>query len=177
MSAGDTVKFYVAITIPVHSDGNVKLSPVVKDTMTNLVLVDNSWHIYKTLNNEIGALSNEINNAVTRVNKPTNENLPYSFTLNSDQIAATEGSSQTFYLSYEATVTSDIAKSNEAENEAFLEYRTSAIKDSVTKTDSVGTNLHSYTFELDKTDMDGNALQNAEFEVYKGDSTDTLLHL
>lgn len=137
--------------------------------MTNLTLKENTVKVYGSLDPESGTLSDEVAGACTEVKK--DENGTWNFALDHDVLKLDQnGANKTFYLSYEATVDTNIAETNKASNAATLTYRNSSVQEQTSTTSEKKTNLYSFSFELRKIDMQGNSLQNAEFKIYKGDS-------
>ena len=162
---GDTVDFYVKVTLPEYKN-ITGLGLTLKDTLTNLSYVEGSVKIYKELNVQ-NELITPIENAIS-VDSGTYEDGTQSleFTLNYDSLKNTN----IFYISYQATVMKEavVNNSHTASNEASLTYWNLATPNDKKTTAKETTTLYTFALQLNKVDVTDTSisLDGAEFTFY-----------
>lgn len=174
-AVGNTVPFYVAVTIPSYKD-ITKMNLWVNDTLTNMKYVDGSAKVYTAVPGTDGA--EEIADAVTleensgynlsENGKTGTQNL--KFALDYNKIVRNKDVQTVVYLYYKATVQKEAVHSggNSGTNSAKLEYANAATPDSKMETDPNTTTVYDYNFILKK--FKGNSespLAGAMFSIYK----------
>lgn len=170
---GDTVDFYVAVTIPSYTGvTNVNLN--LKDTLTNLEYVAGSVAVYsaapngKTFNTD-ALITDAISAEGTTIGSYDTEKKQQE--LNFKLNYANVKDYTTVYVSYKATVKSDAVTTMKGENSAKLVYSTSA-DSSWRHTEDKKTDVFTYAFGLNKTDKDGERLKGAGFTIYPSKDCD-----
>lgn len=161
-AVGDTVSFYLKVTVPSYTDvSNVSLA--VEDTLTNLVYNGDA----KLYNAVPDSSANEISGAMTAAN----DGGKLTFTLDYAKLM-TAGTMRTVYIGYTATVAASAATgaNHSASNTAKLVYGNAAMPGELLQTPSVATTVYNFSFALDKYFFDANgnlqSLNGAEFTFY-----------
>ena len=161
-AVGDTVSFYLKVTVPYYTDIS-DVSLAVEDTLTNLVY-NGDAKLYDAVP---GGSANEIADAMTAAN----DGGKLTFTLNYAKLM-TAGTVRTVYIGYTATVAASAAAggNHSASNTAKLVYGNAAMPDELLQTPSVATTVYNFSFALDKYFIDANdnfqPLDGAEFTFY-----------
>lgn len=161
-AVGDTVSFYLKVTVPSYTDvSNVSLA--VEDTLTNLVY-NGDAKLYDAVPD---SSANEISGAMTAAN----DGGKLTFTLDYAKLM-TAGTMRTVYIGYTATVAASAATgaNHSASNTAKLVYGNAAMPGELLQTPSVATTVYNFSFALDKYFFDANgnlqSLNGAEFTFY-----------
>ena len=161
-AVGDTVSFYLKVTVPSYTDvSDVSLS--VEDTLTNLVY-NGDAKLYDAVPD---GSANEIAGAMTTAN----DGGKLTFTLDYAKLM-TAGTARTVYIGYTATVAASAAAggNHSASNTAKLVYGNAAMPGELLQTPSVATTVYNFSFELRKYFIDANdnlqPLGGAEFTFY-----------
>lgn len=161
-AVGDTVSFYLKVTVPSYTDvSNVSLA--VEDTLTNLVY-NGDAKLYDVVP---GGSANEIAGAMTAAN----DGGKLTFTLDYAKLM-TAGTVRTVYIGYTATVAASAAAgaNHSASNTAKLVYGNAAMPGELLQTPSVATTVYNFSFALHKYFIDANGifqpLDGAEFTFY-----------
>lgn len=161
-AVGDTVSFYLKVTVPSYTDvSNVSLA--VEDTLTNLVY-NGDAKLYDAVPD---SSANEIAGAMTAAN----DGGKLTFTLDYAKLM-TAGTMRTVYIGYTATVAASAATgaNHSASNTAKLVYGNAAMPGELLQTPSVATTVYNFSFALDKYFFDANgnlqSLNGAEFTFY-----------
>lgn len=161
-AVGDTVSFYLKVTVPSYTDvSNVSLA--VEDTLTNLVY-NGDAKLYDAVPD---SSANEIAGAMTAANVGGK----LTFTLDYAKLM-TAGTMRTVYIGYTATVAASAATgaNHSASNTAKLVYGNAAMPGELLQTPSVATTVYNFSFALDKYFFDANgnlqSLNGAEFTFY-----------
>lgn len=161
-AVGDTVSFYLKVTVPSYTDvSNVSLA--VEDTLTNLVYNGDA----KLYDDVPDSSANEIAGAMTAAN----DGGKLTFTLDYAKLM-TAGTMRTVYIGYTATVAASAATgaNHSASNTAKLVYGNAAMPGELLQTPSVATTVYNFSFALDKYFFDANGnlqpLNGAEFTFY-----------
>ena len=161
-AVGDTVSFYLKVTVPSYTDvSNVSLA--VEDTLTNLVY-NGDAKLYDAVPD---GSANEIAGAMTAAN----DGGKLTFTLDYAKLM-TAGTMRTVYIGYTATVAASAATgaNHSASNTAKLVYGNAAMPGELLQTPSVATTVYNFSFALDKYFFDANgnlqSLNGAEFTFY-----------
>lgn len=161
-AVGDTVSFYLKVTVPSYTDvSNVSLA--VEDTLTNLVY-NGDAKLYDAVPD---GSANEIAGAMTAAN----DGGKLTFTLDYAKLM-TAGTMRTVYIGYTATVAASAAAggNHSASNTAKLVYGNAAMPGELLQTPSVATTVYNFSFALDKYFFDANGnlqpLDGAEFTFY-----------
>ena len=168
VDTGDTVTYVIEAAIPSYT-GKYPVYEI-KDTLENLTYVETkSVEIVKG-NKVVGLLSNK-----EFKQDQTGKNLSMNFVTNGTyELQSYQG--DTLRIVYTATLDNNETANmfnGSNDNTAYLKYTNdaSAEKNPVRTKDAV---THTYTFEITdfvkKTDMDGNALDGAEFTLYTDES-------
>lgn len=159
---GDTVSFYLKVTVPYYTDiSDVSLS--AEDTLTNLVY-NGDAKLYDAVPD---SSANEILGVMTAANDGGN----LTFTLDYAKLM-TAGTVRTVYIGYTATVAASAAAggNHSASNTAKLVYGNAAMPGELLQTPSVATTVYNFSFALDKYFIDANGnfqpLGGAEFTFY-----------
>lgn len=161
-AVGDTVSFYLKVTVPYYTDIS-DVSLAVEDTLTNLVY-NGDAKLYDAVP---GGSANEIADAMTAAN----DGGKLTFTLNYAKLM-TAGTVRTVYIGYTATVAASAAAgaNHSASNTAKLVYGNAAMPGELLQTPSVATTVYNFSFALDKYFIDANdnfqPLGGAEFTFY-----------
>lgn len=161
-AVGDTVSFYLEVTVPRYTDVS-KVSLAVEDTLTNLVY-NGDAKLYDVVPD---GSANEIAGAMTAANDGGN----LTFTLDYAKLMAA-GTMRTVYIGYTATVAASAAAggTHSASNTAKLVYGNAAMPGKLLQTPSVATTVYNFSFALDKYFIDANdnfqPLDGAEFTFY-----------
>lgn len=152
---GDTVDFYVKLTIPAYK-ANAYASIVVNDTLTDLSIDPSSVKVHKdSANGDVidGAVSYD---AVTG-----------KFTLAAGKVSAAD-TDMTVYLTYSATVAKGAATDtvHSATNSVTVTYNTetTATENGFT-TASSSTTIYNYSLKVSKKSDSGKELAGAVFEL------------
>lgn len=163
-AVGDTVSFYLEVTVPSYTDvSNVSLA--VEDTLTNLVY-NGDAKLYDVVPD---GSANEIEGAMTVTAASDGGKL--TFTLDYAKLM-TAGTMRTVYIGYTATVAASAAEraNHSASNTAKLVYGNAAMPGELLQTPSVATTVYNFSFALDKYFIDANdnfqPLGGAEFTFY-----------
>lgn len=164
-AVGETVEFYLKVTIPHYADVSDVLLRV-EDQLTNLSY-NNDAVLYDAVPGGNGA--QKIENALTTA---VGENGKLTFTL--DYKTLTDGNTdRTVYIYYTANVTADavVDDNHSAKNIAKLYYGNKATPDVVLETNEVSTDVYNYAFSLNKFTYSAatesyQSLEGAEFTVY-----------
>ena len=159
---GDTVSFYLKVTVPYYTDiSDVSLS--AEDTLTNFVY-NGDAKLYDAVPD---GSANEIADAMTAANN----NGKLTFTLDYAKLM-TAGTARTVYIGYTATVAASAAvgTNHSASNTAKLVYGNAAMPGDLLQTPSVTATVYNYSFGLEKYLVDANdnfhPLAGAEFTFY-----------
>lgn len=161
-AVGDTVSFYLKVTVPSYTDVS-DVSLAVEDTLTNLVYNDDA-KLYDAVPD---GSANEIADAMTAAN----DGGKLTFTLDYAKLM-TAGTVRTVYIGYTATVAASAAAgaNHSASNTAKLVYGNAAMPGELLQTPSVATTVYNFSFALDKYFIDANGnfqpLGGAEFTFY-----------
>ena len=162
-AVGDTVSFYLKVTVPRYTDVS-KVSLAVEDTLTNLVY-NGDAKLYDDVPD--GGSAKEIPGAMTAAN----DGGKLTFTLKYAKLMAA-GTMRTVYIGYTATVAASAAEggNHSASNTAKLVYGNAAMPGELLQTPSVATTVYNFSFALDKYFFDANgnlqSLNGAEFTFY-----------
>ena len=161
-AVGDTVSFYLKVTVPRYTDvSNVSLA--VEDTLTNLVY-NGDAKLYDAVPD---GSAKEIEGVMTAAN----DGGKLTFTLDYAKLMAA-GTMRTVYIGYTATVAASAAAgtNHSASNTAKLVYGNAAMPGELLQTPSVTATVYNYSFGLDKYYVDANNihqhLAGAEFTFY-----------
>lgn len=161
-AVGDTVSFYLKVTVPSYTDvSDVYLA--VEDTLTNLVY-NGDAKLYDAVPD---GSANEIAGAMTAAN----DGGKLTFTLDYAKLMTAE-TVRTVYIGYTATVAASAAAgaNHSASNTAKLVYGNAAMPGELLQTPSVATTVYNFSFALDKYFIDANGnfqpLGGAEFTFY-----------
>lgn len=170
-AVGDTVSFYLKVTVPSYTDVS-DVSLAVEDTLTNLVY-NGDAKLYGAVPD---GSANEIADAMTAAN----DGGKLTFTLDYAKLM-TAGTVRTVYIGYTATVAASAAAgaNHSASNTAKLVYGNAAMPGELLQTPSVATTVYNFSFALDKYFIDANdnfqPLGGAEFTFYTdAECTNTL---
>lgn len=161
-AVGDTVSFYLKVTVPSYTDVS-SVSLAVEDMLTNLVY-NGDAKLYDAVPD---GSANEIAGAMTAAN----DGGKLTFTLNYAKLM-TAGTVRTVYIGYTATVAASAAAgtNHSASNTAKLVYGNAAMPGDLLQTPSVATTVYNFSFALDKYFFDANnnlqSLGGAEFTFY-----------
>ena len=161
-AVGDTVSFYLEVTVPSYTDVS-DVSLAVEDTLTNLVY-NGDAKLYDAVPD---GSANEIADAMTAAN----DGGKLTFTLDYAKLM-TAGTVRTVYIGYTATVAASAAEggNHSASNTAKLVYGNAAMPGELLQTPSVATTVYNFSFALDKYFIDANdnfqPLDGAEFTFY-----------
>lgn len=161
-AVGDTVSFYLKVTVPSYTDVS-DVSLAVEDTLTNLVY-NGDAKLYDAVPD---GSANEIAGAMTAAN----DGGKLTFTLDYAKLM-TSGTVRTVYIGYTATVAASAAAgaNHSAFNTAKLVYGNAAMPGELLQTPSVATTVYNFSFALDKYFFDANgnlqSLNGAEFTFY-----------
>lgn len=162
-AVGDTVSFYLKVTVPSYTDVS-KVSLAVEDTLTNLVY-NGDAKLYDDVPD--GGSAKEIEGVMTAAN----DGGKLTFTLEYAKLM-TAGTMRTVYIGYTATVAASAAAgtNHSASNTAKLVYGNAAMPGELLQTPSVATTVYNFSFALDKYFFDANgnlqSLNGAEFTFY-----------
>lgn len=162
-AVGDTVSFYLEVTVP-HYTGVSNVSLAVEDTLTNLVYNDDA-KLYDAVPD--GSANEIAGGAMTAANNGGK----LTFTLDYAKLMAA-GTMRTVYIGYTATVAASAAEggNHSASNTAKLVYGNAAMPGELLQTPSVATTVYNFSFELRKYFIDANdnlqPLGGAEFTFY-----------
>lgn len=162
-AVGDTVSFYLKVTVPSYTDVS-DVSLAVEDTLTNLVY-NGDAKLYDDVPD--GGSVKEIPGAMTAAN----DGGKLTFTLKYAELM-TAGTMRTVYIGYTATVAASAAAgtNHSASNTAKLVYGNAAMPGELLQTPSVATTVYNFSFALDKYFFDANgnlqSLNGAEFTFY-----------
>lgn len=162
-AVGDTVSFYLEVTVPRYTDVS-KVSLAVEDTLTNLVYNDDA-KLYDVVPD--GSANEIAGGAMTAAN----DGGKLTFTLDYAKLMAA-GTVRTVYIGYTATVAASAAEggNHSASNTAKLVYGNAAMPGELLQTPSVATTVYNFSFELRKYFIDANdnlqPLGGAEFTFY-----------
>lgn len=177
---GDTVRFYVAVTIPKYNNVSA-LNLTVNDTLTNLKYENGSVKVYQnepdvkgnnTSNTEIQNAIKNSNNVVVQDYTVTDGTGKQSLKFELDYEKIMEGATQskTVYVYYEAIMQKEsvVNEKHGGENVATLTYSNAAKPDSAHTTDKKQTNVYNYYLNVNKVKNDTETpLEGAKFSVYK----------
>ncbi len=161
-AVGDTVSFYLKVTVPRYTDVS-DVSLAVEDTLTNLVY-NGDAKLYDAVPD---GSANEIADAMTAAN----DGGKLTFTLDYAKLM-TAKTVRTVYIGYTATVAASAAAgaNHSASNTAKLVYGNAAMPGELLQTPSVATTVYNFSFALDKYFIDANdnfqPLGGAEFTFY-----------
>lgn len=161
-AVGDTVSFYLKVTVPSYTDVS-DVSLAVEDTLTNLVY-NGDAKLYDAVPD---GSANEIADAMTAAN----DGGKLTFTLDYAKLM-TAKTVRTVYIGYTATVAASAAAgaNHSASNTAKLVYGNAAMPGELLQTPSVATTVYNFSFALDKYFIDANGnfqpLGGAEFTFY-----------
>ena len=161
-AVGDTVSFYLKVTVPSYTDVS-DVSLAVEDTLTNLVY-NGDAKLYDAVPD---GSANEIAGAMTAAN----DGGKLTFTLEYANLM-TAKTVRTVYIGYTATVAASAAAgaNHSASNTAKLVYGNAAMPGELLQTPSVATTVYNFSFALDKYFIDANGnfqpLGGAEFTFY-----------
>lgn len=175
---GDTVRFYVAVTIPAYNNVS-KLNLTVNDTLTNLEYTPNSVKVYENVPDVKGDNTSKIE--ITDAIK--NTDIAEKYTVNGDtgtqklkfeldyqKIMGNKAEqAKTVYIYYEAIMQKEsvVEKKHSGENVATLTYSNAAKPDSGHTTDKKQTNVYNYYLSVNKVKNDTEeALKGAMFSLY-----------
>lgn len=162
-AVGDTVSFYLEVTVPRYTDVS-KVSLAVEDTLTNLVY-NGDAKLYDVVPD--GSANEIAGGAMTAAN----DGGKLTFTLDYAKLMAA-GTMRTVYIGYTATVAASAAEggNHSASNTAKLVYGNAAMPGKLLQTPSVATTVYNFSFELRKYFIDANdnlqPLGGAEFTFY-----------
>ena len=162
-AVGDTVSFYLEVTVPRYTDVS-KVSLAVEDTLTNLVY-NGDAKLYDVVPD--GSANEIAGGAMTAAN----DGGKLTFTLDYAKLMAA-GTMRTVYIGYTATVAASAAEgeNHSASNTAKLVYGNAAMPGELLQTPSVATTVYNFSFELRKYFIDANdnlqPLGGAEFTFY-----------
>ena len=162
-AVGDTVSFYLEVTVP-HYTGVSNVSLAVEDTLTNLVY-NGDAKLYDVVPD--GSANEIAGGAMTAAN----DGGKLTFTLDYAKLMAA-GTMRTVYIGYTATVAASAAEggNHSASNTAKLVYGNAAMPGELLQTPSVATTVYNFSFELRKYFIDANdnlqPLGGAEFTFY-----------
>lgn len=178
---GDTVRFYVAVTIPKYNNVSA-LNLTVNDTLTNLEYKPNSAKVYseKPQLSSTGVTTGDekiITNAIKNTDIAENYTVDNStgtqklkFELDYAKIMEGATQSKTVYVYYEAIMQKEsvVNEKHGGENVATLTYSNAAKPDSEYTTDKKQTNVYNYYLNVNKVKNDTETpLEGAKFSVYK----------
>lgn len=177
---GDTVRFYVAVTIPKYNNVSA-LNLTVNDTLTNLKYENGSVKVYQnkpdvkgnnTSKTEIPNAIKNSNNVVVQDYTVTDGTGKQSLKFELDYEKIMEGATQskTVYVYYEAIMQKEsvVNEKHGGENVATLTYSNAAKPDSAYTTDKKQTNVYNYYLDVNKVKNDTETpLEGAKFSVYK----------
>ena len=161
-AVGDTVSFYLKVTVPSYTDVS-DVSLAVEDTLTNLVY-NGDAKLYDAVPD---GSANEIAGAMTAAN----DGGKLTFTLDYAKLM-TAGTVRTVYIGYTATVAASAAAgtNHSASNTAKLVYGNAAMPGELLQTPSVAATVYNFSFALHKLFFDANGnlqtLDGAEFTFY-----------
>lgn len=161
-AVGDTVSFYLKVTVPSYTDVS-DVSLAVEDTLTNLVY-NGDAKLYDAVPD---GSANEIAGAMVAANNGGK----LTFTLDYAKLMAA-GTVRTVYIGYTATVAASAAEraNHSASNTAKLVYGNAAMPGELLQTPSVATTVYNFSFALHKYFIDANdnfqPLDGAEFTFY-----------
>lgn len=162
-AVGDTVSFYLEVTVPRYTDVS-DVSLAVEDTLTNLVY-NGDAKLYDVVPD--GSANEIAGGAMTAANNGGK----LTFTLDYAKLMAA-GTMRTVYIGYTATVAASAAEggNHSASNTAKLVYGNAAMPGELLQTPSVATTVYNFSFELRKYFIDANdnlqPLGGAEFTFY-----------
>lgn len=162
-AVGDTVSFYLKVTVPRYT-GVSNVSLAVEDTLTNLVY-NGDAKLYDVVPD--GSANEIAGGAMTAAN----DGGKLTFTLDYAKLM-TAGTVRTVYIGYTATVAASAAAgaNHSASNTAKLVYGNAAMPGDLLQTPSVTATVYNYSFGLDKYYVDANNipqhLAGAEFTFY-----------
>ena len=170
---GDTVSFYLKVTIPYYTDvSDVALS--VEDALADLVY-NSDARLYDAVPDSADA--HEITDAMTTENNGGK----LTFTLDYGKLM-TAGTTRIVYIGYTASVAASAAALGErhsASGTAKLLYGNAAMPGELLQTASVTTIVYNYSFGLTKYYVDANdylqPLAGAEFTFYSDSSCQNAL--
>ena len=184
---GDTVRFYVQVTIPKYTDGTT-LNLKVNDTLTNLEYKPNSAKVYEEkpeldatgVTGNPATIDGAIKNTADIAGNydPTTGKQDLTFELNYGTIMQNATQDKTVYVYYEAVVKPEAVKNekNEGTNVASLTYSNASTSESEHTTNEVTTKVFSYYLKLNKVKGETtDSLHGAEFSVYTTEKSDTPL--
>ena len=177
---GDTVRFYVAVTIPKYNNVSA-LNLTVNDTLTNLKYENGSVKVYQnkpdvkgnnTSKTEIENAIKNSKNVVVKDYAVDNGTGTQDLKFELDYAKIMEGATQskTVYVYYEAIMQKEsvVNEKHGGENVATLTYSNAAKPDSEYTTDKKQTNVYNYYLNVNKVKNDTETpLEGAKFSVYK----------
>ena len=184
---GDTVRFYVAVTIPKYANVSA-LNLTVNDTLTNLKYEEGTAKVYteKPVLNANGVtgtpetIDSAIKNTSTIAGDYNTETGKQNLTFELDYEKIMKGATQsrTVYVYYEAIMQKEAVTgtNHQGANVATLTYSNAANSDIEYTTDPKETDVFTYYIGLTKKKNTGNeSLKGAYFSVYTAENSKTPL--
>ena len=171
---GDTVRFYVAVTIPAYNNVSA-LNLAVNDTLTNLMYKEDSVKVYANEPDAKGnnTSENEIENAIkdTIVGEYEYESgkQDLNFELDYGKIMQNSSQAKTVYVYYEAIMQKEAVTgdNHQGANVATLTYSNAVNPESQYTTNKKETDVYTYHLQVNKKKGGKDeALKGAKFSVY-----------
>lgn len=171
---GDTVRFYVAVTIPAYNNVSA-LNLAVNDTLTNLMYKEDSVKVYANEPDAKGnnTSENEIENAIkdTIVGEYEYESgkQDLNFELDYGKIMQNSSQAKTVYVYYEAIMQKEAVTgdNHQGANVATLTYSNAVNPESQYTTNKKETDVYTYHLQVNKKKGGKDeALKDAKFSVY-----------
>lgn len=171
---GDTVRFYVAVTIPAYNNVSA-LNLAVNDTLTNLMYKEGSVKVYANEPDAKGnnTSENEIENAIkdTIVGEYEYESgkQDLNFELDYGKIMQNSSQAKTVYVYYEAIMQKEAVTgdNHQGANVATLTYSNAVNPESQYTTNKKETDVYTYHLQVNKKKGGKDeALKGAKFSVY-----------
>lgn len=177
---GDTVRFYVAVTIPAYNNVSA-LNLAVNDTLTNLMYKEDSVKVYANEPDAKGnnTSENEIENAIkdTIVGEYEYESgkQDLNFELDYGKIMQNSSQAKTVYVYYEAIMQKEAVTgdNHQGANVATLTYSNAVNPESQYTTNKKETDVYTYHLQVNKKKGGKDAsLKGAKFSVYTKEASD-----
>lgn len=169
---GDTVRFYVAVTIPAYNNVST-LNLAVNDTLTNLQYEEGSVKVYESVPDAKGDNTSkiEIKNAIkdTIVGEYESGTQDLIFKLDYGKIMQNSSQAKTVYVYYEATMQKEAVTgdNHQGANVATLTYSNAVNPESQYTTNKKETDVYTYHLQVNKKKGGKDeALKGAKFSVY-----------
>lgn len=169
---GDTVRFYVAVTIPAYNNVST-LNLAVNDTLTNLQYEEGSVKVYESVPDAKGDNTSkiEIKNAIkdTTVGDYVSGTQDLIFKLDYGKIMQNSSQAKTVYVYYEATMQKEAVTgdNHQGANVATLTYSNAVNPESQYTTNKKETDVYTYHLQVNKKKGGKDeALKGAKFSVY-----------